>query len=499
MSAMKSFWSLIIAAILGSLLTLSANQFIFRSAGNPDGSILTGTSFDAPPSSLARYLTELPTSLPDFTLVAENTVNAVVHIQTEQQQRAAQMPDFFGMPDHFRDFFFGPIPRGGGQGRPVTATGSGVIISTDGYVITNNHVIENAQRIQVTLNDRRVYEAKVVGRDPNTDIALLKIEERNLPFLAFGNSDNVRVGEWVLAIGNPFNLNSTVTAGIVSAKNRNINILGGEFSIESFIQTDAAVNRGNSGGALVNTRGELIGINTAIASHTGSFAGYSFAVPANIASKVVEDLKEFGQVQRGMLGVRISELNSVQAQERGLTEFRGAFVEEVVPGGSAEAAGLRQGDLIVGINGTRITNPTELMGTVGQKRPGDEIVVRYIREGRQREARAKLKNVFGEVAVVTQARQTLSDQIGATFEAVPQEELTRLNIKNGVRVASVSRTGGAFRSAGIRPGFIITALDREPVKTPQQLNELLAQKSGGILIEGVYPNGQRAWFGIGIN
>ncbi|HAK00344.1 MAG TPA: deoxyribonuclease HsdR [Bacteroidales bacterium] len=497
MSAMKNFWSLIVAAILGSIVTLSVNHWVLRSSGNPGQFGLGSLQQEIAPTQLARYLADLPSGLPDFTLVAESTVNTVVHIQTEQQQRQAQMPEFFGMPDHFRDFFFGPMPRG--EARPVTATGSGVIISSDGLVITNNHVIDNAQRIQVTLNDRRVYDATVVGKDPNTDIALLRIEERNLPYLSFGNSDNVRLGEWVIAIGNPFNLNSTITAGIVSAKNRNINILGGEFSIESFIQTDAAVNRGNSGGALINTRGELIGINTAIASHTGAFAGYSFAIPANIAQKVVNDLKEFGQVQRGMLGVRISELNSVQAQERGITEFRGAFVEEVVAGGAAEAAGLKSGDLIIGIDDVRITNPTELTSTVGQRRPGDEITVRYIREGRQRETKAKLKNVFGEVAVVTQERVTRSEQIGATFEAVPQEELTRLNLKNGVRVATVSRTAGVFRSAGIRPGFIITSLDREAVTSPQQLSNLLAQKSGGILIEGVYPNGQRAFYGMGLN
>ncbi|HSV76313.1 MAG TPA: Do family serine endopeptidase [Bacteroidales bacterium] len=496
---MKSIWTLVLAAILGSLITLGIHHFIFYAEGNTANRNIDWSISDNPPASLTRAFEQLPTSLPDFTAVAEMAVDAVVHIQTEQTRRTAQSPDFFGMPDHFRDFFFGPMPRDGGQPRPIVGTGSGVIIASDGYVITNNHVIENAEKIQVTLNDRRVYEATVVGKDPNTDLALLKIEEKNLPYLSFGNSDQVRVGEWVLAIGNPFNLNSTITAGIVSAKNRNINILGGEFSIESFIQTDAAVNRGNSGGALINTRGELIGINTAIASQTGGFAGYSFAVPSNIANKVIEDIKEFGQVQRGMLGVSIRELNSREAQEKGMEVFRGAYVEQVVAGGAAEEAGLKPGDLIVGINDAKITNPTELIENVAKKRPGDQINVKYIRNGRQQEVRAKLKNVFGEYTVVTPERKQRSDQIGASFEVVPKEELSRLNIRNGVRVASVSRTEGLFRSAGIRPGFIITAIDRQPVSTPQELNQILNEKSGGILIEGVYPNGQRAFYGMGLS
>ncbi|HSV88997.1 MAG TPA: Do family serine endopeptidase [Bacteroidales bacterium] len=496
---MKSIWTLVLAAIMGSLITLGIHHFVFFAEGNAANRTLDWNNTDGPPARLASVLEQSPAVLPDFTVVAEMAVDAVVHIQTEQTRQASQMPDFFGMPDHFRDFFFGPLPRDRGQPRPIVATGSGVIISADGYVVTNNHVIENAEKIQVTINDRRVFEAKVVGKDPTTDLALLKIEEKNLTYLSFGNSDNVRVGEWVLAIGNPFNLNSTITAGIVSARNRDINILGGEFSIESFIQTDAAVNRGNSGGALVNTRGELIGINTAIASHTGAFAGYSFAIPSNIANKVIEDLKKYGQVQRGMLGVSIRELNSLEAQEKGMEEFRGAYVEEVIPGGAAEEAGLKKSDLIVAINGSRVTNPTELIENVARKRPGDEVVVRYIRNGRQQEARAKLKNVFGEFTVVTPERKQRSDMIGATFESVPQEELRRLNIENGVRVASVSRTDGHFRAAGIRPGFIITAIDRQPVRTPQELNQLLNEKTGGILIAGVYPNGQRAYYGMGLD
>jgi S1-C subfamily serine protease len=298
-------------------------------------------------------------------------------------------------------------------------------------------------------------------------------------------------------VGNPFNLTSTVTAGIISAKGRNINILGGQTAIESFIQTDAAVNRGNSGGALVNTHGELIGINAAIASQTGSFTGYSFAIPSNIAKKVLDDLLEFGQVQRGMLGVQITELNSRQAEELGLNVFRGAYVTRFEPGSAGENAGLKEGDLIVGIDNTTIRNPSELVETLGRKRPGDEVVVKYIRDGRERETRARLRNVYGEYSVVTADQSAITERLGASFETVSAEELNRLNIKQGVRVANVTRNG-LFASAGIRNGFIITHVDRQPVGSPQELSRVLAGKSGGILIEGVYPNGQRAYYGMGI-
>jgi len=440
-------------------------------------------------------MTQLPTTLPDFTLVAEMTVNSVVHIRTTYERKSSVYDDYFGMPDPFRDFFFGPRRREPSQS--IVATGSGVIISHDGYIITNNHVVTEANKVEVTLNDNRVFEARVIGTDPTTDLALLKIEQEGLPFLGFGDSDEARVGEWVLAVGNPFNLTSTVTAGIISAKGRNINILGGDTAIESFIQTDAAVNRGNSGGALVNVHGELIGINAAIASQTGSFTGYSFAIPSNIVKKVLADLLEFGQVQRGMLGVQINELNSRQAEELGLTTFRGAYVVGVTEGGAAQAAGLKAGDLIVGIDNTPIRNTSELIETVGRKRPGDEVTVKYIREGRDREVKTKLRNVYGEYSIVTPEQTLASDRLGASFETVSSEELGRLNIPQGVRVVNTTRNG-LFRNAGIRDGFIITQIDRQAVGSPQEISRVLKDKSGGILIEGIYPNGQRAYYGLGL-
>ncbi len=308
----------------------------------------------------------------DFTAAAEMSVNAVVHVKTTYQSQQYNS-------DPLIDFFFGrPMQP---ETRMTQASGSGVVISHDGYIVTNNHVIDKARQIQVVLNDKRTYLATLVGTDPNTDIALLKIDENDLPYLNFGNSDSLQVGEWVLAIGNPFNLTSTVTAGIVSAKARNINIINADMKIESFIQTDAAVNPGNSGGALVNTRGELVGINTAIASQTGSYSGYSFAVPAAIVNKVVSDLKLYGTVQRGLMGVQIMDITSDLKQRMHLTTMQGVFVANVISNSAAAKAGLQVGDVITAIDGKTIDGTAQLQEAVGQHRPGDIIEVRYIRNG----------------------------------------------------------------------------------------------------------------------
>jgi serine protease Do len=489
---MKRFSGLLLAAMLGGIFSLLIHQHFFSPGLGSGTEITEPGTLNQPPATLARYMTKLPTTLPDFTLVSEMTVNAVVHIRTKYEQRSSEYDDFFSDP--FREFFFGPRQRT--PQRPMEASGSGVIISADGYIVTNNHVVAEADLIEVTLNNNTVYEAVIIGRDPTTDLALIKVEETGLPFLTFGDSDAARVGEWVLAVGNPFNLTSTVTAGIVSAKGRNINILGGNTAIEAFIQTDAAVNRGNSGGALVNTQGDLIGINAAIASTTGAFTGYSFAIPSNIASKVVEDLIEYGEVQRGMLGVVIRELNSREAQEKGLDRHQGAYVEEVQENSAGADAGLLQGDVIIGIDGQTIRNPSELLETLGRKRPGDEVAITYYRGGREREVRARLRNVYGEESLVTREDVSVIDNLGARFEPVPEADLSRLNIEQGVRVTSIER-GKLIANAGIRDGFIITHLDNEPVSSPQELTRMMRGKSGGILIEGVYPNGRRGYYGIG--
>jgi Do/DeqQ family serine protease len=315
--------------------------------------------------------------LPDFEAAAANSVHAVVHIKSGFQRKSLVYDDFF-------EFFnYGGRPRQHEYITPYSAMGSGVMVSPDGYIVTNNHVVQDATEISVTLNDKRVYKASVVGTDPSTDLALIRIDETGLPFLTYANSDDVKIGEWVLAVGNPFNLTSTVTAGIVSAKARNINILGSKGAIASFIQTDAAINPGNSGGALVNTRGQLIGINAAIASGTGYYTGYSFAIPANIVRKVVEDFMKFGKIQRAYLGVYYHEIDDKFAREKGFSDLRGIYVEEVVQGASAHKAGITKGDIIMKIDNHPINGKSELMEAVGQKNPGDRVKVLVMRDNRE--------------------------------------------------------------------------------------------------------------------
>ncbi len=494
---MKKILGLFFVAMLGGLVSLGIHTYFFAVLDEPVVSHTIPPRTEQVPGYFMSQKSSAIAGLPDFTVIAEHTVNAVVHIRAEFEQRSGPQDDFFGQGDIF-DFFFGPRNRRPApERRPVVGAGSGVIISADGYILTNNHVIDNASLIEVTMNDSRVYEAYLVGNDPTTDLALLKIEEEGLPSLVFGDSDELLVGEWVLAIGNPFNLASTVTAGIVSAKGRNINILTDEMAIESFIQTDAAVNRGNSGGALVNTQGELIGINTAIASTTGNFTGYSFAIPSNIALKVMEDLLEYGEVQRAKLGVVISPMSSRRADEMGIGVIQGAYIEDVEKDSSADQAGIREGDVIIGIDGNKVRNPSELIEAVGRKRPGDQVVVKYYRNGRERETIATLKNIFGEVAVVTPESRGVNELLGARFEALTEDELEALNIEHGVRVESLSR--GALSSAGVRRGFVITHIDNKAVSTAHDITGVLKGRSGGVLIEGVYPGGRRAYYGLGIN
>ena len=326
------------------------------------------------PLHQASFTSTALVNLPDFEVAAELSVNAVVHIKTKFQRKSMVYDDFFEF-FHFRK----SNPRE--RVFLYEAMGSGVIISPDGYIVTNNHVVQDATEIIVTLNDRRVYHATIVGTDPSTDIALVKIDQNDLPSLTYGNSDDVHIGEWVLAVGNPFNLTSTVTAGIVSAKARNINILGSQGAIESFIQTDAAVNSGNSGGALVNTRGELIGINAAIASGTGYYQGYSFAIPVNIVRKVVDDLMKFGKIQRAYMGIYYREIDDRFAKEQGLDMPQGIYIQDVLEGGSAEKGGLRKGDIILQLSDFPVNSKSELTEFMGQHRPGEKVMVKIWRDG----------------------------------------------------------------------------------------------------------------------
>ncbi|MFO7863523.1 MAG: trypsin-like peptidase domain-containing protein [Salinivirgaceae bacterium] len=415
---------------------------------------------------------------------AKRTVDAVVHVKTAYMQQYS-----YGNP--FLEYFFG----NGGQTyqQPVMSSGSGVIVSGDGYIITNNHVIDRAQKIQIVMNDNREYEAQVVGTDPGTDIALLKIDEKDLPFIKAGNSDDVQVGEWVLAVGNPFNLTSTVTSGIVSAKARNINIMRENYGIEAFIQTDAAVNPGNSGGALVNRKGELIGINTAIASKTGSFAGYSFAVPVNIAMKVAEDLMEYGQVQRAVMGIVIHDINTAFAAEAGIDVLNGVYIDKVNPDGAAAEAGIQPGDVVVRIGSVSIKNVAEFQEQLSRFRPGDKLTVTVMRKGRETEKQVLLQNNQGNTAIVKGHNELAA--LGAQFGEVSDKEKRMLKIRTGLKVVKLS--SGKFRDAGIHEGFIILTMNGIKIDDEKDIKNVIADARGGVMVEGIYPNGMKAYYAFG--
>lgn len=429
----------------------------------------------------------------DFTEVSEKVTSSVVHIKTERGDDGGgrhPFEEFF--EDRFE--FDGPGPDGRGPGQGV---GSGVILDESGYIITNLHVIQNASKIHVNLDDNREYEARVIGEDPHTDLAVLKIDAPDLTPLQFGDSDQLDIGEWVVAVGNPFNLRSTVTAGIVSAKARNINLLGGGASIESFIQTDAAVNPGNSGGALVNTSGELIGINTAIATQTGQYAGYSFAIPSNIAYKVYNDIVEFGDVKRGFIGVTIEDVDHDLAKEKGLDEVSGAVVRGLMEGGAAEDAGIKEGDVIIQVDDQEITSVPHLQEYVGLHRPGDEILVTVFRDGETIEFEVTLRTQEGRTALLSDDRENIKEKLGAEFETVTEAHKEEHGISNGVVVIDIGE--GKLKEAGVPEGFIITKIDNQAVHTPGDIFSYFEEKQqGGVLLEGVNPDGSQGYYGFGL-
>jgi serine protease Do len=468
-------------AVLGGAAALGINRLFPATETNAYNS--------APPAT--RLVSYSGASGVDFRQAAEQTVHAVVHVKTKFTTQQTYI-------DPFQGLFFG---NGGIQSVPreQQASGSGVIISADGYIVTNNHVIEQAEEIEVVLNDKRTFAATLVGTDPTTDLALLKIEEKGLPFVVWGNSDNVKVGEWVLAVGNPFNLTSTVTAGIVSAKARNINIIGGNGSgngaVESFIQTDAAVNPGNSGGALVDVQGKLVGINTAIASQTGSFSGYSFAIPVNLVRKVVTDLTEFGTVQRGYLGVNIRDVDAALAKEKGLKSIKGVYVTGLIDGSAAADGGLEPGDVITRVGDVAVNNVPELQEQINRFRPGDKVPLTFERNGKQKTASVTLKNKNNSTKLITKDDPaTAVESLGGTFETMAGEDLKRLGITNGLKISKLEN--GKLKSIGIREGFIITSIDKKAVGSPEELKQILENKKGGVLIEGVYPNGMRTYYAL---
>ncbi|MDF1571139.1 MAG: Do family serine endopeptidase [Bacteroidales bacterium] len=420
----------------------------------------------------------------DFTAAAESSVNAVVHVKTTAFRQMEVNPLY--------EFFFGITPES--QSRPVMGFGSGVIISEDGYIVTNNHVIEGSDEVQVTMNDRREFKAELIGVDPTTDLALLKIDEKGLPTIKYGDSDNLQMGEWVLAVGNPYNLTSTVTAGIVSAKARNINILRNSFSIESFIQTDAAVNPGNSGGALVNTLGQLVGINTAIASRTGNYTGYSFAIPVSIVQKVVGDLMEFGEVQRAILGVTITNVTSELAKEEGLDDTRGVYVTDLSENGAAKDAGIKPGDVITSINGIRVNTVSELQEQVSKYRPKDKVKVVLKRNGNMKQFDVVLRNMQGSTDIVR--TNEIIEVLGARFEPLNTNDKQKLGIANGVRVTDLKP--GKFMKVGIKKGFVVTSVNKKPVDSVKDISDILRGVDGGVIIEGVYNDGSKSYYAFGM-
>ena len=496
---MKRFASFFLAAMLGSGITIVTTQWLMKDQQQSGVKIehMTGV----PATQAAYTLNGEGQVVPlDFTGTAEKVTKAVVHIRNKQEGTTRTNPQ---VPDAFRFFFEGPENQG-----PRQSTGSGVIINSDGYIVTNNHVVDGADVVLVTLHDNRELRAEVIGTDPDTDLAVIKINEKDLPYLSFVNSDQSKVGQWVLAVGNPFNLTSTVTAGIISAKGRDINIInsgnpgvngqpGSRTAIEAFIQTDAAINPGNSGGALVDLNGGLLGINTAIASPTGSYSGYGFAVPSNIVSKITEDLISFGTVQRGWLGIQIQNVTSDLAKENDLGLNEGAFVSsfgDEPDKSAAKAAGIKEGDVVIKLDATPIKSSSALIEYVGRKRPGDKIDVTVNRNGKTLVIPVTLKNREGKTTAVKREEKAEAAALGWELEDIDSKVVKRLDIVGGVKVGAITN-GKIKRYTDMREGFIITHLDDLAVKSVKEAEAILKKKKTGDLltIAGVYEDYPREY------
>ena len=500
---MKKFGLIVLTAFLGGALALGAYKALEKRAYDDLSFEDKQNVYFASNHSLSA---NAPVGLVDFTEAAAAVTPAVVYIRTTYSASAGGQDP---MEQMFGDMF-GQHYR---QQAPQRASGSGVIISPDGYIVTNNHVVDKADKIEVTTNDRRTFQAKVIGTDPNTDLALIKVNATDLPIVKLGNSDEAKVGEWVLAVGNPFNLTSTVTAGIISAKGRNIGIIGhaenqeegspfgnqGQSSgklnaaIESFIQTDAAINPGNSGGALVNTRGELIGINAAIASQTGSYEGYGFAIPVNLAKKVLNDIEKYGTVKRGFVGVSFTELNPDVAQQLGTNKTVGLYVNDLVAGGAAEAAGIKKGDIITKVNGNKVYESSDLQETVGRLRPGDKINLTVLRNSSEKDFTVTLKAAEAGSSTLASAKsaEELYNKLGAGFQALDNGDKSRLNVKSGVLVTQV-RTGKMFDELGIEVGSVITSINDVAVNQPSDIDRAITNiKNGNLKVSGIDPRGGR--------
>jgi serine protease Do len=471
------FSSLLIAALLGGLVSVISYSKFFDNK-----QVLYQNPFQN--ARLAAYsgTSDQPV---DLTYAAQLTVPAVVHVRTKSKIETTYSNPLY-------DFFYGngSITRS----EPVIGFGSGVIISPDGFIVTNNHVIKGAENISVTLNDNREFDAQLVATDPSTDIALLKIDAKNLAFIPFGNSDDMKLGEWVLAVGNPYNLTSTVTAGIISARARNLDILTGNYKIESFLQTDAALNPGNSGGALVNVKGELIGITTAIMSPTGGFSGNSFAVPSSIVKKVISDLKSYGKVQRAILGITPIDVNAEVAKQHNLSITEGVYISDIRNDGAARDAGLKEGDVIIKLGSIPTENTSRLQEELSKFSPNDKVSVTVLRDNKELTYNVILKSLENESKVANSSGDITI--MGAKFSELSTDEKQKLGIKYGVKISELK--SGKFSKAGVEEGFIITRMNNNEVNSVNDVKNILNNTHGGLYIEGIYPNGVIAYYAFGL-
>ncbi len=433
-----------------------------------------------------RTVSLTETEYPDFTYAAESAVDAVVYVKVTVKDVTRTAPS------SIFDFFFGY--EGTPRERERVGSGSGVIIRPDGYIVTNNHVIEGASKIEVTLNNNKTFEAQLIGTDPATDVALIKIDAQGLPVVPFGDSDNLRLGEWVLAIGSPYDLRSTITAGIVSAKGRSMPNYDGEFKIESFIQTDAAVNPGNSGGALVDKAGNLVGINTAIVSQTGSYTGYSFAIPSNIVRKIVSDLIDFGSVRRAMLGVTMRPMDDKLAKELKLSSPNGVYIVEVLKGSAADEAGIKVGDVIVAVDSVKVRNASAVQEQVNRFHPGDRTTVTVLRDGKEKILDVTFKGTAAENGSVDEDGAVAF--YGARIKEAPKETLEKLGIDHGVEIVSVGP--GKIMDAGVSEGFVMMFVNDQPVSKPQDVMNIIKKSKRAVFVEGMTPYGRVSYFGFGI-
>ena len=490
----KNTFVLIAVCFASALVGSGVASYVVADSSQSEKTVTFSDNGSVAPAAKTQFVSlEQSTSYPDLTYAAEHAVKAVVNIEAITEVEVTRAVPY----DPFLEFFGFPQPqRGSGQPqkREQRSGGSGVIISTDGYIVTNNHVVDGASKLRVKLNDGRVFDAKLVGRDPATDIALIKVEQSNLPMLSFGSSDDLRLGEWVLAIGSPFDLQSTITAGIVSAKARQLDVIPNEFRIESFIQTDAAVNPGNSGGALVNARGELVGINTVIKSSTGSYIGYSFAVPESIVRKVVNDLREYGIVQRALLGIsyRYVDQEFVEqfGKETGIKEVGGVYVASVAEGGAAAEAGIRKGDVITDIDGVKITSPSVLTVQIGKHRPNDKISLVVKRGDKVKHFDVVLRNKAGKAELLSKNDVDVVEFLGGRFANIDERIAKKLGLKGGVQVQSI-KSGGLLARARVREGFIITHINDKVVLNVSALAAITEKIQA---IDGLYPDGRSASF-----